>query len=152
MEGLGMALEKTQENILKQFKKCIDERSLENMKKPLYIELHIYTDLFIAHYDIHGFKDVYRGERFLDFINTWVNVPWWWKPKNELHHLMREYVFEHKDQIFFEFENKKIQKKFEHLKSLANELGFDIMPKQVDFKNSIDLNLSIDENGQLTFC
>lgn len=57
-----------------------------------------------------------------------------------------------RESILFEFENKQIQKKIAHLKQLAKELGYDVLPQEEGQKEIIALDLNIQTDGQLAFC
>lgn len=71
--------------LYRKFKKCVDEKSIERMDKKLY-HFFIYHCGFIAHYNIHGFRDEYSDMRFLEwfevfaskldvFSSTWRRIP-----------------------------------------------------------------------------
>jgi hypothetical protein len=154
-----MNLSKENQRILQNFKKCIDERSLESMKDPLYQHLHLYCS-FIAHYNINGFKHEYSGFRFLVFIKNFLHPHFQLNLRPisndkkyieiaELNRLMREYIMEHAEQIKYEFENREIRLKVEKLRALADELGYDIVPKERDGQPRVDINTTIESDGQI---
>ena len=148
----------TQENlkILNNFKKCIESRSLEKMSKALYEFLHLYAG-FIAHYSYTGFQCEYEGRKFLNFIKHYEypiypirNDSEAYRQINEMNQIMKQYIQSEKEQIIFEFNNHLTQKKVEHLKLLANELGYDIVPQQQNAEGSIDLNTVTQPDGQIS--
>ncbi|WP_121616830.1 hypothetical protein [Virgibacillus halodenitrificans] len=152
-----MNLSKEKKQIYQNFKKCIDERSLESMKKPLYQHLNLYCS-FIAHYSIEGFKYKYSDFRFLDFINNFLQ-PYFqmnlrysgkerYKEINELNYLMQQYIIENSKQIQYEFENRQIRLKVEKLRVLAEELGYYIVSKEQG--NKVDINTTIESDGQIS--
>ena len=149
----------TKENvkILKNFVTCVDERSLDKMTNGLYEHLHVYGP-FIAHYNISGFKHTYSDFQFLDFVKQ-LTYPIYpirrdeehIRQVNKMNDLMQEYILSQKSKIEFEFENKLMQAKINKLKALANDLGFDIVPKGQDkATDSVALLTNIEENGQVS--
>ena len=54
-------------SLLRSFERCLKSKNLESMTKDLY-EFFNQRCGFIAHYDIHGFRDAYQEpEEFLEF-------------------------------------------------------------------------------------
>lgn len=53
--------------VFNNFKKVIEKRDINLMKKPLYEHLHLHCG-FIAHFDINGFKATYNGQDFRRFV------------------------------------------------------------------------------------
>lgn len=153
-----MELNKENQRIIQTFKKCVNERSLESMNKNLYKHLYLYAG-FIAHYNINGFRYEYDGFRFLEFVKHFLSPHFYLylrpttsderdKQIAELNRQMQEYLSEQVEQIKYEFENKAIRIKVEKLRALADELGYDIVPKnQSDTK--VDINTTIEPSGQM---
>lgn len=148
-----MNLSKEKQKIFNNFKKCVDERSLDSMKSSLYNHLHLYAS-FIAHYDINGFRHTYSNFQFLDFVKHFTEPHYSFGINyrgeeyveiNQLNKLMQDYMLSNKDRIIYEFENKVIENKIKKLKLLASELGYDVVPKDV----GVDLSTTIEDNGQL---
>lgn len=131
--------------ILKGFRRIIDERSLESMTRSLYRFFTLRCG-FIAHYNIHGFKDYYSGRNFLEFLSHFTNPPFYIYCNNEYGDWFREmseYAKASEQQILFEFENKELNAKLALLQSLAHELGYEVVSKQ----SQVEM-LNVDENGQ----
>jgi len=55
--------------VVKSFQKVIESRNMEEMTKELYDFLNLYCG-FIAHYNIHGFRQVYAAPR--DFTDVFI--------------------------------------------------------------------------------
>ncbi len=55
--------------VIRNFKEVIETRDIDKMNKELYDFLNLYCG-FIAHYNINGFKDVYRSPR--DFAEVFI--------------------------------------------------------------------------------
>lgn len=132
--------------VLKGFKRVIDDRSLESMNKTLYEFFHLYCG-FIAHYNIHGFKDYYSGRGFLEFLNNFTHPSYYLTngKYGEWIQGMIDYAKMHEKQIRFEFDNALMNKKLNTLRHLAEELGYEITSKQ-----SEATPLSVDESGQFS--
>lgn len=139
------SLNKEHQKLFRQFKKCIDERSLQSMQKALYNLLHQDAG-FIAHYDIHGFRHTYNGKSFLHFVQHFVKPPFYLffnTPYEDLLRIMVKYVQEHAERIYYEFENKAMNEKMVLLRRLATELNCEVIPK-----DSV-MPASVESNGQL---
>lgn len=153
-----MNLSKENQRIYQNFKKCVDERSLESMKNPLYQHFNLYCG-FIAHYNIDGFKYEYSDFRFLVFVKHFLHSHFQlnmrysgedrYKEINELNRLMQQYIIENAQQIQYEFENKQIRSKVAKLRALADELGYDIVPKEQQGNTKVDINTTIESTGQI---
>lgn len=57
-----------QQKVLNNFKKVINKQNAELINKDLYYHLNLNCN-FIAHFNLHGFREAYSGENFHDFIN-----------------------------------------------------------------------------------
>jgi hypothetical protein len=55
--------------LIRNFKEVIENRDIDKMSKELYDFLNLYCG-FIAHYNINGFKDVYRSP--MDFAEVFI--------------------------------------------------------------------------------
>lgn len=122
-----MELTKEQSKIFSAFVKCIDNRSLESMKHPLYEHLHLRCG-FIAHYNIHRFKEVYSGKGFLEFIKHFKTYPLLSYPGSEiLNQKMKDYVLEHAEQIEFEFSMEQKEKELKIMYTIANKYGYQVI-------------------------
>lgn len=62
-------------SLLKKFKRCVDQRTIEKMDKKLY-HFFMYECTFIAHYSIHGFRDEYSGTDFLRWFEVFAKPNW----------------------------------------------------------------------------
>lgn len=116
------------------------------MDKNLYQHLHC---RFIAHYSIHGFKEVYNGYGFLDFIVHFRRDPWI-KGHADYHDIngaMIQVVLEHEKAICFEYDNKHIQDELQVMKRLASKHGYNVISLLEDTLNE---NTTIGEDGQLS--
>ncbi|PGT83258.1 hypothetical protein [Bacillus sp. AFS040349] len=137
------------EDMIRQFKRVIDDRSLDSMKNKLYEFFHLNCG-FIAHYNIVGFKHEYSGHSFLRFLDQFTTPPYYLSYRDECGEIIREmckYAKECEKQIRYEFENRTVNQKVNRLRMLAEELGYDIVPKD---KGSNALPLSVSDNGQFT--
>ncbi|MCA1064820.1 hypothetical protein QTG56_24760 (plasmid) [Rossellomorea sp. AcN35-11] len=150
-------MKKEHEKLLQKFKRCIDERDLRAMDNNLYTYLNNYCS-FIAHYNISGFKQYYQDEKFLIFVDHFINPPFGLPltytsgiPEqdevNTINQEMINYVTKHLKQIKFEFENKEYSRKIKLLKQLAEEVGYEVKPKGT--LDVMDLDTIINEDGQL---
>lgn len=144
-------MELNYERLLKGFTKIIDERNLESMNKQLYTFFTLYCD-FIAHYNIHGFKHEYEGRRFVLFLKQFTNPPFYLginldDEKKRCINSMIAYAKKYEADILFEMKNRLENEKIQRLRTLANELGYDIVTK-----GSIEVEepLSISSDGQFT--
>jgi hypothetical protein len=136
------------EKVYKSFKRVIENRDITLIDKRLYKHLHQNCG-FIAHYDIHGFRAAYSGRGFLEFIDYFLNPPFFGLGPKEYHDInnaMRALVEEHAELIFEEFENREMNKEIELLKRLAAKHGYLLVPKDQEV---IHPDLKIDEDGQL---
>jgi hypothetical protein len=154
-----MELSKEYQRIFSNFKKCVDERSLNSMNHNLYEHFYLHAG-FIAHYNIDGFRHEYSGFRFLQFVQHFLHPHFslYLRPIHnderskqiaELNKLMQQYLLEQVEQIKYEFENREIRLKVAKLRALADELGYDIVPKNTG-EPKLDLNTTIESNGQLS--
>lgn len=138
-------MNKEHQKLFNLFKKCIDERSLESMKSPLYGFFHLDAG-FIAHYNIHGFKDEYCGRNFLRFLDHFVNPPYYLFYNTDCEELLQnccQYAQEQVPKIQAEFDNKAMNTKMKLLRQLAKELDCEVIPIGGVMAESVE------ENGQL---
>jgi hypothetical protein len=76
------------------------------MNSTLYTFLNLYCDF---HYNIHGFKDYYRGRSFLEFLRLFTHPPFYLMNNNQYGEWVREMIDYSKSQekkIHFEIENE----------------------------------------------
>lgn len=140
---------KEKEKAYKCFCRVIEKRDITLMDKNLYHALYQYMS-FIAHYNIHGFKDEYLGNGFLRFVKHFLNPPFYGLASTgteDLGAAMQDVVRKHVDKIFYEFENQHIKKEIELMKRLAEKHGYTVIPIS---ENTIDLNTNVNEEGQIT--
>lgn len=147
--------EAEQEKIFKKFKKFVDSRDSMKIDKALYNHLHLRTG-FIAHYDIHGFRETYSGRGFLDFIDHFEQCVYaCYGPTSELNLRLKRYILDQSDTIRQEFARKAKEKELTTLKTLAPKHGLMVVACQEDsptmatLKPSIAFNVA--ESGQYEF-
>ncbi len=135
---------KEEKLIFKNFIKCIEDRSLESMKNPMYEYCHLHCG-FIAHYDIHGFKHEYSDSRFIRFVEQFVSPPWYYTRGNTLYLAMCEVAHQHIDRIKYEFQNLHAKREIELMKTLARKHGY----KVIATNESMDVEVNVESSGQL---
>lgn len=116
------------------FKRIIDSRDISKLQKTLYEHLICHCG-FIAHYNIHGFKDEYSGYDFKRFIEhfdrnnkynqpPYVNLVWLYdKDYADINGLMVDYVTSRAPMIYQELENKRNNAELELMYKLAEKHG-----------------------------
>jgi 23S rRNA G2445 N2-methylase RlmL len=147
-----MELTSEEVSLLKKFKRCVDSRSIEKMDKPLY-HFFMYDCSFIAHYNIHGFRDEYRGTEFLRWFKTFSDPNWMFfhsnGKKENLKRACVDYAQQQKDCVIADFERQERNRKIRLLHALSAELGMQEALNINSSKNDVtDLPLQEDESGQ----
>lgn len=125
---------KQKENAWKNFKKIIDKRDISLLKKPLYEHLHVHCG-FIAHYNIHGFREEYSGQNFRRFIehfdkNHYYNQPpylnFLWVGERDyadINTQIADYVTAQAQQIYGELDEAQKDVEVELMYTLAEKHG-----------------------------
>lgn len=143
-------LNKDEQSLLKKFKRCVDERSLEKMDKKLY-RFFMYECTFIAHYSIHGFRDEYSGKDFLRWFQVFANPDWMFFNSNGNHEELKracvQYAKEQQTLVYATFERIERNQKVKLLQALQAEL-FASQPKQDNKPN--ELLVFENEDGQMS--
>lgn len=92
--------EEQQQKVLRNFKKVIDKRNTEFINKELYYHLNLNCN-FIAHFNLHGFREAYSGENFDEFVekfdrhspaSQWIEAPEISAQFDSLNQAMANYV------------------------------------------------------------
>lgn len=127
-----------QERAFKTFKKVIDNRDSSLIDKNLYSHLHLHCS-FIAHYNIHGFRETYSGiEGFREFVehfdlNNPKTVNWrnWWirGDYEELNTDMARFVTAKAPTIYAELDAKKRNAELALARALLQKHGVSIEAK-----------------------
>lgn len=117
------------EKLVKAFTKCLDQRSLKSIKKPLYEFLCTYCG-FNTHGSIKGFRAYYSDENFVGFIENWIRSPFVWcsyeeeSENKQTKLIMKQLVEDEYDSIVRDFSlNKKVQA-VSLLQELAEMYGY----------------------------
>ncbi|MFD2614614.1 hypothetical protein [Paenibacillus gansuensis] len=135
--------EAEQEKLFKKFKKVVDSRDSMKIDKTLYNHLYLRTG-FIAHYDIHGFRETFSGSGFLDFVDHFEQCFYaCYGPTAEFNQRLKRYILDHADAIRQEFARKAEQKELAMLQTLAQKHGLTVLPHQEDAPAPITLKTSI---------
>lgn len=135
--------EAEQEKLFKKFKKVVDSRDSMKIDKALYNHLYLRTG-FIAHYDIHGFRETYSGRGFLDFVDHFEQCSYaCYGPTAEFNTRLKRYILDQADVIRQEFARKAEQKELATLQTLAQKHGFTVVPRQEDVPAPVTLKPSI---------
>ena len=66
--------EEKKNKVYRDFKKLVDNKSIDFLTKTLYEHLHLHCG-FIAHYNIHGFKEFYRSPKDFKGFLEWLSSP-----------------------------------------------------------------------------
>lgn len=115
-----------QMTLLKKFKRCVDEYSIEKMDKKLY-HFFMYECGFIAHYSIYGFREEYSGKDFLRWFQVFAEPNWmFFIPDNEYNNLRKlcaEYAKEKATSVYEHFARLERNKKIQQFHTLSKELG-----------------------------
>lgn len=142
------------ERAFKTFKRVIDKRDSSLIDKNLYNHLHLHCG-FIAHYDIHGFRNTYSGiEGFREFIeqfdshrpqfNNWCH--WVYGDYRDVNQDMVDYVTARAAKIYAELDSAKREAEIALAQALLAKHGINIGVKEPEPVVCI-----VDEgNGQLT--
>ncbi|QHW35575.1 hypothetical protein GZH47_32335 (plasmid) [Paenibacillus rhizovicinus] len=141
------------ERLFKKFEKVVDTRDSQKIDKVLYHHLYQHAG-FIAHYDIHGYRETYAGEGFLAFIDHFAQYPYLgYGSHGEFNRRLREYVLEHAEDIRGDFARKADQKELALLNALAAKHGVTVHPHGADVPTfrEPDLVSSISKSGQFEF-
>ena len=122
------AIEK--KNAYANFKQVVDARDISKMNKTLYTHLNCHCG-YIAHYDIHGFRDYYSGKSgFVNFLDEFISEhTQWWCPQadyRDINNAMFDYFIGQYKQIKQEAIQEQANKEKAMLKELAEKHGFSI--------------------------
>jgi hypothetical protein len=141
-----------QEKLFKKFRKVMDARDSQKIDKALYHHLHQHCG-FIAHYNIHGYRDTYEGHGFLDFIKHFeVCYYLGYGDHGKFNLRLKQYVVENAEMIRNEFALKAEQKELMLLNSLAEKHGLSLQGKGEVIPDSLPvLPCSISDSGQYMF-
>ncbi|MFC5402380.1 hypothetical protein [Cohnella soli] len=143
------------EKLFNKFKKVVDARDSQKIDKALYEHLHLHTG-FIAHYDIHGFRETYSDRGFLDFVDHFENCFYLTYGKHgDFNQRLKAYILEHAADIRLEFQRAAELKELSLLNALANKHGLSVQPKAGSAAAAVpvrvDLESTISNSGQYEF-
>lgn len=110
------------ERAWKRFKKVIDTMDTKYIDKNLYEQLHLRMD-FIAHYNIHGFRETYSGDDFRHFINRVANVSLWDNDMQDINKKMKDYARANYQKVMDQLNKAQAKKEIELLTVLAAKHG-----------------------------
>jgi len=124
---------KEKEKVFKVFQRVIKARDINKMTKALYTHLHVHCD-FIAHYNIKGFKAVYSGQGFREFIQHFDrNQPNWmreiWVNQDDYKDInipMADLVTKEAPKIYAELDAKEQQAEIAMACALAEKHGLEV--------------------------
>lgn len=124
-----MSIELSNEHmrLFKKFKSCVDSYSIAKMDKKLYDFFYLHCD-FIAHYNIHGFRAEYSGERFLNWFKVFTEPSWmFFLPHDDEYLDLKKacvhYAQEKAEDVYAHFARLERNRKIQELRSLSKELG-----------------------------
>lgn len=141
-----------QMSLLNKFKRCVDTRTIEKMDKKLY-SFFMYDCGFIAHYNLHGFRDEYSGQDFIRWFEVFTDPNWMFFNQNGNHENLKrvcvEYAKEHKAAVLSDFERMERNRKLRLLHALSADLGMESTNKKETTPSVPDILLQEDKNGQL---
>jgi hypothetical protein len=142
-----------QEKLFKKFRKVLDTRDSQKIDKALYHHLYQHCG-FIAHYNIHGYRDTYEGRGFLDFIKHFEQCYYLgYGDHGKFNLRLKQYVVENAEVIRYEFAMKAEQKELKLLQSLAEKHGVSLQAKSEDIpkRQTEFVACSISDSGQYMF-
>lgn len=115
--------------LLKKFKKCINERSIDKMDQKLY-RFFMNECGFIAHYNIHGFRAEYSGTAFKQLFLRFSQPNWMFFNQNgqfeELKEACVAYAQQQEAAVIADFERKERNEKLRFVHAIAAELGLEV--------------------------
>lgn len=120
---------KQMEKAYKCFARVLKHRDINKMDKNLYEFLHLHCG-FIAHYSIRGFKSVYSGQNFRDFVEhfdkrspNFCNIIIWTADYADVIKDMVELATSMAPQIYAELDADKKAKEIAYCKAIAAKYG-----------------------------
>ena len=144
-----------QEKLLKEFKKVIDKRDSGLIKKALYNFLHCNTG-FIAHFNLNGFQETYRGLDFRRFVEHFDllhsnHYPWLLGRNSDYYDLikdMAEYVTTQASMIYRELYDIQRNLEVKYAKMLLIKHGVSVEVVEEAVQESLFV-VTQEENGQM---
>lgn len=146
-----------QEKLLKEFKKVILTRDSSKIGKALYNFLHCNTG-FIAHYNIHGFRETYSGLDFRDFVEHFDllhanRYPWLMGRNSDYYELIKDManvVTNQASIIYFELSDKQRTKEIALAKMLLIKHGVTVpVVEEIPVVQESLFAFTPDANGQM---
>lgn len=119
------------EKALKNFRLLLKNNSIDNLNNILYTHLYCHVG-FIAHYNIHGFKQNYSGPLgFKLFINELLSYKesctWDGSVGTDLSKIIMDLASKNHKRILSFYKMKEHETEEELLKSLASRLGYKLI-------------------------
>lgn len=145
---------KDKAGIWRNFGACVEDRSLDRMDKRAYTFYRLHCG-FIAHFNIHGFRDVYSGADFLRFLRAFVEPAWngglsLRRDLADIGRALRRLAFDALPVVESECACRAHNAKVEQLRRLADELGYRVVPKDEADSAPAAVLVGVESSGQLT--
>lgn len=136
------------QKVLKNFQFCLKERSLGKMSKLAYSHYTLRCG-FIANYNLQGYQSEYSDSRFLVWLDAFAHPNWMFGlRRSDINNALHKAALAEWDTIHREFQNRKLNRDIEHLRLLADRLGYKIIPKDAVNTAEEAVLFNVESSGQ----